>query len=93
MIEFEGAINLVDWWNDPFTDQPHRSVVGHVSILGEADIGFKLRTVGNANYLVRVEGPTGEKVDFPGCKVFGFIEWGDGMNEQDHWPDNVYEVR
>ena len=68
---FFGAVHLHDWWIDALTDRSYHCLVGNVRILTEDDLGFKVRTVGNANYVVEVRGKQ-SVVTFPGCKVHGF---------------------
>jgi hypothetical protein len=92
-LEFYGAVNLLDWWQDPYTDKSYRTIVGHVRVLTETDLGFHLRTSGNANYLFDVEGASGEHVYFPGCKVMGFMRTSKTrLAAVERRPDNVYIV-
>lgn len=91
-LEFDGAINLTDWWQDTEEHGSFNVIVGHVKVLTEDDLGFKLRTSGNANYLVTVTGPTGMKISFPGCKVYGFEEFA-RQGEYTAAGQGVYVVR
>lgn len=102
-LKFYGAVTLIDWWYDPFADRGYRTVVGQVTILTEADLGFHLRTSGNANYLFQIEGVTGQRVFFPGCKVHSiysapkdefFDRWSRliGRTDEGRRPDNIYIV-
>ena len=71
-LEFYGAVNLLDWLETPTWTCSIPHIVGHVRVLTETDLGFHLRTSGNANYLIDVEGPTGEHVYFPGLQGLWF---------------------
>ena len=88
-MTFIGAINLVDWWQDPYMDQSFRTIVGKISIKTETELGMKIRTVGGANYLVTVSGAK-TTIHFPGCKVLAFMEMKSETVIQ--VPQNAYRV-
>ena len=92
-LAFYGAVKLLDWWTDPLNDRSYRTLVGQIRVLTETDLGFHLRTSGNANYLIDVAGPSGEHVYFPGCKVHAVTRLPKDYDElTPRRPDNVYIV-
>jgi hypothetical protein len=90
-LAFYGAAQLTDWYFDPVRCQSYKVVIGDVQILTEKEIGFHLRTSGNANYAVRVQGPSGQAVVLPGCKVYSVTAL-PTKRSRDNAPVNVYVV-
>lgn len=80
---FYASVQLTDWFIEPRTAASFRHVAGKCTIKSDEDIaGFKMRTGNNANFVVTVEGPSGEKVHILGCKVYVIAEFvGDSLPE------------
>lgn len=67
--DFTGWVVLQDWAATP-DGQSFNIFAGRCSIYSAKEAtGFDLVTERNANWLVRVEGPSGEAWNFPGCQV------------------------
>lgn len=75
--DFDGALLLKHYMADP-DGQQYIGYSGKVSILAAKEmLGFEV-TGQETNWVARVEGPSGQSVNFPGCQVRGvFVDCGE----------------
>ncbi|MGB6771170.1 MAG: hypothetical protein WBF51_04115 [Candidatus Dormiibacterota bacterium] len=69
---FPGSVHTTGWFETPLGQK--KVFCGHISVLhAAAVVGFAIRHHPEANWIAKVEGPTGESWYFPGCQVAAII--------------------
>lgn len=74
---FYGTVLLKDWVEGLSDGNSYKALQGTVSILTDEEVvGFKANRATEANWIARVEGPSGEAWNILGCQVRGVVAHG-----------------